>query len=241
MNFLDYIAGVLQRLEQHYHQMASVLEPPLLVSLGGASFFRHREQSDRLLCFLKGVKLVSTLNASFLLYRNGFTQEVGALARIADDLFNDILFMLRPLEADAPSKDQLRFFEEFFQEEFANSNDPLGSAQKRDIVPRRKLHATFGQLAEDELNASDAQITMATIHAAFSGYVHGAYPHIMEMYAGNPGRFHMSGMRDTPRMAEWSRQLVTYVHRGIMVSELVARKLGLNDSEKELRALLLAY
>jgi hypothetical protein len=82
MNLLDYIAGVLRHVE-HYLLMASALEPPLLVSLGEASFFRHREQSDRLLCFLKGVKLVSTLNASLLLYRNGFTQELGALARIA--------------------------------------------------------------------------------------------------------------------------------------------------------------
>jgi hypothetical protein len=47
-----------------------------------------------------------------------------------DDLFNDILFMLTPLDAEAPSKDQLRFFEEFFQEEFANPKETLRSAQK---------------------------------------------------------------------------------------------------------------
>ena len=48
-----------------------------------------------------------------------------------------------------------------------------------------------------DLNPSDAQSAMSTLHKAYSGYVHGAYPHIMELYGGNPARFHMAGMRDT--------------------------------------------
>jgi hypothetical protein len=241
MNWVDYLATVLQRLEQHYHFMAGTLKPPVLVNRGGVPFFRHEEQTDVLLCFLKGVKLVSTLNAGLLLFRYGYAQELGALARIADDLLNDVLFMLKPLDGDNPSKDQLRFFDEFFQEEFESPLNVLAGAQKRDIVSRRKLHATFGHLAKDALNPSDAQSMMSTIHAALSGYVHGAYPHIMELYGGSPGRFHMSGMASTPRIAEWNGQLITYIHRGVMVTELIARKLGQKDTEKSLRTLLIEY
>jgi hypothetical protein len=241
MTWQEYVADVLKRLEGHYHVMAGALPAPALVNRGGAPFFRHQELSDNLLCLLKGVKLVSNLNASLLLYRGGFTQELGALSRISDDLANDILFMLKPLDGEKPSKDQVRFFEEFFQEEFDNPNDPLGSAQKRDNVSRRKVHATFAHLAKDHVNPSDGQAMVSTIHAALSGYVHGAYPHIMEMYGGNPPRFHMSGMRGTPRMAEWSSQIVNYVYRTIMVAELTARKLGQEEMEKQLRALLIEF
>ncbi len=218
--------------------MGRSLPAPVLVVHRGIPLFRHKQQSDTLLCFLKGVKFTSTLNAALLLFRNGYAQELGALARMADDLFNDILFMLQPLDGDKPSKDQLRFFEEFFQEEFEDPLNVLAGAQKRDIVSRRKLHATFGHLAKESLNPSDAQTMMSTIHAALSGYVHGAYPHIMELYGGNPPRFHMSGLPATPRIAEWDGQLVTYVYRGIMASGLVARKLGLKESESALRTLM---
>lgn len=63
----------------------------------------------------------------------------------------------------------------------------------------------------------------------------------MEMYGGNPARFHMAGMLGTPRMLEWEDLLVTYVYRAIMVTELVSRKLGLPESEKGIRSLLVEY
>jgi hypothetical protein len=36
----------------------------------------------------------------------------------------------------------------------------------------------------------------------FSNYVHGKYPETMDMYGGVPGRFHLSGMRGTPKDLE---------------------------------------
>ena len=114
----------------------------------------------------------------------------------------------------------------------------MQSKQKRDNVPVRKIHATFGKLAKNELNPSDAQELMHTIHQAFSGYVHGAYPHIMEMCGGIPPRFHMSGMLDTPRIDACRSQLFGDIHRVIMVTVLVARRLGFTDIEKSTKELL---
>jgi hypothetical protein len=73
---------------------------------------------------------------------------------------------------------------------------------------------------------------------AFSGYVHGAYPHIMEMFGGNPPRFHLSGMLNTPRIDEWHGQLVGYVYRLTMASVFVARKLGIKEMEQHIRELV---
>ena len=42
-------------------------------------------------------------------------------------------------------------------------------------------------------------------------------------------------------MREWEYQLITYVYRTIMATEVISRKLGLPDSEKSIRSLLVEY
>jgi len=241
----DYFVSVLQRLEQQYHKMASHFGAPvpqrIITKQVEGFWFRYSVQSDTLLCFLKGVKLISTLNAALLLLRAGYVQECGALFRIASDCYTDILFFLLPRDGDKTSKDQDRFFEEFFQEEFEDPAYPLGTNQKRDNVPRKTIFASFGSLVKGHVNPSDAQSTLLTLHKAFSGYVHGAYPHIMELYGGAPARFHMSGMENTPKQVEMATHFLTELYRAIMATELVAMKLGLNEIRKAIRALLVEY
>ena len=235
----EYLAQTLQRLEQLYGEMDKAAGQVLYRDVGSYRQFRHETLTESLACYLKGIKAISTLNAAIVLLRHGHAQEVGALCRMVDDFCNEIFFLLLPQGEDGKfSDDQIRFLENFFQEEFDRPADPLRSRQKRDTVAVKKLHATFGKLAAGELNPSDAQELLRTVHQAFSGYVHGAYPHIMEMYGGNPPRFHLSGMLGTPRIDEWRGQLVDYVQRFIIASVFVARKLGVTDLETPLRALL---
>jgi len=237
----EYLAQTLRRLQLHYDSLSSFVVVPKRVRIGGNTYFRHVEQSDVLFCYLKGVKLISTLNAGLVLLQAGYTQEIGALCRMADDFCYEILFFMGPFGPSGPSKDQIRMLEDFFKEEFENPADVLGSAQNRDTVPRRKINAAFGKLAQDQLNPHDAQGTLETVHKAFSGYVHGAYPHIMELYGGSPPRYHLDGMLGTPRIAEWQDQLVTYVYRVIMVAELTSKRLGANATEQAIRQLLVEY
>lgn len=241
MPLADFLASTLEKLEVHYPQMGSAIDPPIRAKVGNHMFFRHEQQSDVLLCYLKGVKLVSTLNAAVVLFRHGYAQGVGALCRMADDFFFEIMFFVKPLGDNGPSKDQQRMFDDFFREEFEDPDDPMGTGKDRNNVPRRKINAAFGHIAKGELNPHDAQHTVSAIHKVLSGYIHGAYPHIMEMYGGNPACFHMSGMLGTPRILEWEDQLITYVYRAIMATEVISRKLVLPDIEKGIRSLLVEY
>lgn len=239
MSIEDYLVKTLQQLEHIYAQMDKATGNLLFREVGPYKQFRYGTQTESLVCYLKGIKTISTLNSCVVLLRHGYAQEVGALCRMADDFCNEIFFLLLPQEDSGSfSDDQIRFVENFFQEEFDNPGDPLRSTQKRKPVKVSKIHATFGKLAAGELNASDAQELLRTTHQAFSGYVHGAYPHIMEMYGGNPPRFHVSGMLETPRIDDWRGQLVGYLQRLIIVSVFVARKLGVTNLELPLRALL---
>lgn len=236
----QYLEKTLTKLEALYHEMQQAIDKPEFLRDPRHPRFRYQTVSDSLACFLKGVKTISTLNGAFVLLRKGYAQEVGALCRMIDDYCNEIFFLLVP-EGETITEDQLLFLEDFFQEEFDRTGDPLGSNQKRRNVPVKKIHAKFGKLAKGKLNPSDAQELLRTTHQAFSGYVHGAYPHIMELYGGNPPRFHMAGMEGTPRIDEWRGQLIGYVYRTLMTSVFVARKLALPQTEKAIRALLVKF
>lgn len=230
----DYLQHALHRLGFFYLEMGKATGNVVFQGVGQHRQFRHETLTDSLASYLKGVKTISTLNACLILLRHGHTQEIGALCRMVDDFCNEILFLLNPTDKNGLSEDQMRFLETFFQEEFDQPNDPLASTQKRETVPVRKIHATFAKFAGAELNASDAQELVRTVQQAFSGYVHGAYPHIMEMFGGDPPTFHMSGMLGTPRIEEWRAQLTGYVYRTCMASVFVARKLALEDIENQL-------
>lgn len=234
----EYLKDVISRLEALYHKMYQCTELPVFVRDDVYQRFRHETLSDALACYLKGVKIISTLNAALVLLKEGYTQEIGALCRMIDDYCNEIFFLLVPQDGEKFSADQIRFLEDFFQEELDRPDNPLASTQKRSNVPTRKIHSTCAKLSKNEANPSDAQEILRTVHQAFSGYVHGGYPHIMEMYGGNPPRFHMSGMLGTPRIIEWRNQLKEYVYRTIMVSILVARKLGSSELETAIKELM---
>lgn len=236
MDIDTYLENTLSDLGALYHEMANQIQGPFFVDVGGYKAWRYQDLSESLACFLKGLKVVSSLNASMVLLRTGYTQEIGALCRMIDDYCNEIVFLLLPQDGENFSKDQIQFLNDFFQEELDKPTNPLGSTQKRVNVPVRKIHATFGKIAISEINPSDTQEILRTIHSAFSGYIHGAYPHIMEMFGGNEP--HLGGMLGTPRIDEWRGQLIGYVYRALMASFLVARKLGLNDIEAKARKLL---
>lgn len=73
-----------------------------------------------------------------------------------------------------------------------------------------------------------------TVAQGYSGFVHGASPHIMELYGGNPPRFHTAGMLGTPRMGEYLRDLWNYVYRTLVSHSLVAKAQGLEELDQEI-------
>lgn len=239
MNVDDYLEATLENLSGFYQEMSNRIEAPIFVDIGGVHQWRYNKVSDSLACFLKGVKVISTINASMVLLKTGHTQEIGALCRMTDDYWNEIMFLLSPQDGDKFSQHQIQFLNDFFQEEFDNPTDPFGSTQKRANVPVKKIHATFGKISGSELNPSDAQELLRTTHQAFSGYVHGAYPCIMEMFGG--ANLHLNGMLGTPRVEEWRGQLIGYVYRSIMITVFVAIKLGFSDLENDARELVVKF
>jgi len=226
-------------LEACVDALSRCFPPPRFGRLQNRHVFRYAEHDDVLLSMLKCVRAVTSLNAALVLLRAGYVHEVYALCRIVDEANEDVWFMAAPGGKDGEAtKDQQRFFEEFFQEEFSDEVGLLKSQQPRDRVSRQKIRAGIAKWMGQAGNPSDAIAIDRTLYQAFSGYVHGAYVHIMDSYGGvPPGHFHMHGMMGTPRIGECGDQLKHYVFRAICAAEIVAVRLQDDAIRERLRRL----
>ena len=125
-----------------------------------------------------------------------------------------------------PSVHQRKFIEEFYQEELAGP-DVVRSHQARNRVPRKKIRAGVSRIVGDGKDCLDQHQelqTGAALAGAFSGFVHGAYVHLMELFGGIPLRFHTRGLLGTPRMQECLGNQVNYAYRSLLAAELVGHR-----------------
>lgn len=224
---IEQLERIVQQAEDAVVKLERHFDRPSLVEIGDKPFFRHARKDDLLMSHLKCVCAISALNASLALLRQGYVQEIGMLCRCVDDCYQDVLFLGTPLGEDGKhSEQQRRLVEDFFQEEFDDLENPLHSTQARKRVPRSKVHAGIARISGNPINPTDSQEIYRTLHKAFSGYVHGAYVHIMEIYGGKRDdfRYHMRGLQGTPRIPEWTEALSNYVYRILIAIEVVAKR-----------------
>ncbi len=210
-------------LESALTALGAQIEEPSFFDDNNYPRFRHREQSVGLAAYLKAVRIVSALNASLVLLEHGFIEELGILFRTIDESLEDIIFLLSPQADGGSSETQIKFLDEFYGEEFSDSKIPFMSQQKRHRVPRRKVYAALGKITGDIVNPSDGAELHRTLNQAMSGFVHGAYPHIMELYGGNPPHFHLTGMLGTPIHESYIMQARHYYYRGIQALMLLSQ------------------
>ncbi len=210
-------------LESALTALGAQIEEPSFFDDNDYPRFRHREQSNALAAYLKAVRIVSALNASLVLLEHGFIEELGVLFRTIDEFLEDIVFLLSPHADGGLSEAQIQFLDEFYREEFSDPKNPFMSEQKRNRVPRRKIYAALGKITGEFVNPSDGAELHRTLSQAMSGYVHGAYPHIMELYGGNPPHFHLNGMLGTRIHESWIMQARHYYYRGIQALMLLSQ------------------
>ncbi|MCG9660605.1 hypothetical protein [Vibrio mediterranei] len=77
-----------------------------------------------------------------------------------------------------------------------------------------------------------------TISKGYSGYVHAASPHIMDMYGGNPPKFYVTGMKGTLRELEHRQDIWNYYYRVAMVFTIAGKAIGIPEMISEFTRLL---
>lgn len=180
---------------------------------------------------LKLVAMLSALNAAYLLACNGHVLEQAAIERIADEASEDVTFLA--LGAINGTTDlHNRFLAAFWAEEFDDFNNTSGSHRSREMVPRRKIRSHIHSVHPHDPSTGNQAANI--IAKAYSGYVHAAAPHIMEVYGLGANRFSVTGMLGTPRAADYAKDLWNYLYRGFIAFITAAKAFG---SEEHVEAL----
>ena len=237
---LDELYGqAFSYMEATVHDLAGLVPAPRLVKRGSQRVFRYEECTADQALVQKLARLVSTLRAALLLLDRGFVQELGILKRVLDETQQDIFFILSGLRD--PTDLDREFLDAFYEEEF-DAETAVASTQKRKMIPRRKIRARNAKVISEVPGASADPRTVAevdrTIYSAQSGYVHGASPHLMDMYGGEPPsfRFHMDGIPGTRMQQVCGEEFWHYVYRSLMVFAMAVDGLRGLDGSNKIRA-----
>ncbi len=206
--------------------LADRVPQPQFVKIAKLRAYRHVEKTIYQAIVQKLARMVSTLDAARVLLNNGFVQEQASLQRILDEIQEDILFLVFGILRDEHNASlHHRYLTIFFQEEF-DADTAIESTQKRPMIPRKKIHAYLSQAGFSPFDPSSGTELFRTVSKTYSGYIHTASPHIMDMYWGDPGRFHMRGLKRSPIYAAHQDDLWNYFYRGIAACAFAAKSFG---------------
>lgn len=217
-------ANALVLMERTVHGLARRVPQPQRVPYKDGFVFRHVEKTVHQALVQKLARQVSSLRATYLLMAHGYVQEQAAMQRILDELQEDITFLAFGVifEKWSPLHDD--YLATFFEEEF-DADTAIESTQKRAMIPRKKIRASIASM-EGGLDPSRGVEVTRTISKTYSGYVHAASPHIMDIYGGDPPSFHMRGMLGTRRHTEHRADLWNYFYRAITAFGFAAKAFG---------------
>ena len=227
----------LEFMEIIVHGLAKQVPQPRRVPYMDSFGFRHIERMPQQAIVQKLARLVSSLRAALLLMEHGFTQEQASMQRILDEIWEDTVFLSGGITKNEWTPLHDEYLTNFYEEEF-DANTAIESTQKRRTVPRQKIRAWIASLNLSDIDPSTHNESSRTIFKAYSGFVHAASPHIMEMYGGDPPQFHMNGLLGTPLHAEYEQEIWNYFYRGICTFGIAAKAFGDSSLSDSIKAFL---
>jgi hypothetical protein len=210
-----------------FSRFAGALPSPQLVPFAHGHVYRYVEQLIEQALVQKLARVISGLRAAALLLDHGYTQEQGVIQRTLDELGEDITFLAAALTNDKRTEMHDQYLDAFYEEEFDPVTGKPLTRKKRNLPRRDSIVAYITRvLGGPNVNPSLAIDSARHISKIYSGFVHGASPHIMDMYAGDPPRFHLSGMAGTSRVELAQDDLWNYFYRGVGSAIVVAKAMG---------------
>lgn len=229
----------IDSMEAGFRQLEDLVQRPRVVKQGDGIALRYSEQTIHQALLLKLARYISGLNACDVLLANGYVQEQGVIQRTLDELDEDILFLCFGAQ-DGTVKLHRKYLKTFWQEEFEEGVAPIDNTKGRYHIPRREIREWLGQKMGTDADDPGMK-AMRCIQQTYSGYVHAASPHIMDMCGGPELRFHLRGLNGTSRIPAHIHDLWNYVYRGLVSANQVALIFGDGKTATELRAALTKY
>ncbi|MBR1232480.1 hypothetical protein [Bradyrhizobium sp. AUGA SZCCT0182] len=213
-----FFGPILQALENAFRQIETKVPQPVR---GRDGRFRYAEQSIRQAIVQKLARLISGLHSVEALLERGLFQEQGIMQRGLDEIEEDIWFLaLAVINSDITDR-HMEYLRYFYAEEFSDQNDVVGSRLSRGMVKRDKIRAYVHGSSLSGAELERAKDVGRTISKAYSGYVHAASPHIMDMYF--PEGFDVSGTWKHHRYPSHKRDARNVYYRAITAMAVSAK------------------
>jgi hypothetical protein len=209
-----------------FNALSGKVGDPQLQPMGDRYVYRYKDKSIYQAVVQKLARVVTGLQAISLLNKVGLLQEQAALQRILDEFEEDVAFLCFGIIFDEITDLHIEYLAAFYQEEFDDPDSAIRSKQKRPMMPRKKIRAFISKDRGTGYNQSSTIEVGRTLSKTYSGYVHGASPHLMELYFGNPPRFHLSGGTDSPFHEDHRADLLNYYYRSVLSFAVAAKAFG---------------
>ena len=115
------------------------------------------------------------------------------MLRTIDDFIAEIQFAQEAIATGINTADQEKEFAQFFYEFKDDPEQKISGNFKVYRAERKKVQASQSRQLHPE-NSHAVRMLAGAIDDTFSGYVHGSYSTIMEMFAGGRDEFDMEGI-----------------------------------------------
>ena len=231
----------LDKLAWAFREIENQIQPPIKVESANSFVFKFENKGGREAIVQKLARVVTGLQSTEHLLNAGFLQEVGVLYRTLDELLEDIAFLATSITENCFTEKHQKYLDAFYSDPVTTSDDVNSGLPKPNMPPRKKIRAETFRAVGTSFVESDVLVASESVSTVFSGYVHAASESIMETYGGNPPRFQINGMNNTPRKKEFNRQQINFMYKGIMAYLIASKAFGNSEVFTELMELLNEY
>jgi hypothetical protein len=222
----DLYKHTIKNLKASFDALYAQIGPPKLTKFGDQYAYRYKEKNIYQAIIQKMTRIVTGLQSILILNRFGLLQEQAVVQRTLDEFDQDINFLSFALIFNDRTSLHDRYLNAFFEEEFDSQLSAIESPQKRPMIPRKKIIAYLAKDRGEGYSQSSTVEVMRTLSKTYSGYVHGASPHLMELCYGEPPKFHLLGSLDSPFLEHHEADLINYFYRGILAFAVAAKAFG---------------
>jgi hypothetical protein len=233
-NSTQFFEPTLRILENAFRTLEARVAPPARVQWKDGFVFRYAERTIQQAIVQKLARIISGLHAIRALLGLGLFQEQGVIQRAVDEIEEDVVFLSKGVIEGVLTQRHQQYLDYFYEEEFSDPDDIWGSHKSRGMVSREKIRAQINRDEGDEVSRANA--TGKILSKAYSGFVHGASPHIMDMYGGNPPRFDVSGEFRHFRGTEHADDALNYFLRAVFAMAFAAMAFGDQELFSSMRA-----
>jgi hypothetical protein len=229
---MQFFAPTLEVLERSFRLLEARVPPPIRKAWKDSFVFRYAERTIHQAIVQKLARRISGLHAIDVLLAQGLFQEQGMIQRALDEIDEDIEFLsLAVIRGELTQRHQ-EYLDYFYAEEFDDPSDIMASHTSRGMVKRDKIRAYVNRGEGD----SRANVVGKVITKAYSGFVHAASPHIMDMYGGWSPGFDINGENRTLRAEEAANDALNYFLRALFSIAYAAKAFGDEELFLEMRA-----